>query len=270
MTGVDTGGLSIRDLCFSYGDRPVLKDIRLEVGQGELVGIVGPNGCGKSTLLKLISGVLKPESGTIYLGGDDASRLAPRRRAVQVAVVPQTPVVPATFTALEVVLMGRTPHLGLLQWEGRSDIEKTRRAMELTDCWDLAPKPVGTLSGGERQRVLIARALVQEAPILLLDEPTASLDLAYQTGVFDLIAELLTRQPGAVLVAIHDVTLAAQYCHRIAMLHQGRILIEGAPQEVLTPETIRTVYGVEADLLPHPATGMPVVLPRPRFSGQRL
>ena len=270
MTGVDTGGLSIQDLCFSYGDRPVLKDIRLEVGQGELVGIVGPNGCGKSTLLKLISGVLKPESGTISLGGTDASRLTSRQRAVQVAVVPQTPVVPATFTALEVVLMGRTPHLGLLQWERRSDIEKTRRAMELTDCWDLAPKPVGTLSGGERQRVLIARALAQEAPLLLLDEPTASLDLAYQTGIFDLITELLAKRGGGVVAAIHDVTLAAQYCHRIALLHQGGILVEGTPQEVLSPETIRTVYGVEADLFAHPVTGMPVVLPRPRSSGQRL
>ena len=270
MDGTDKAMLSIRDLSFGYDGHSVLNGISLDVGEGELVGIVGPNGCGKSTLLKLVSGVLRSQSGAILLRGSDATLLKPRRRAMQVAVVPQTPVVPPTFTALEIVLMGRTPHLSLLQWESREDLETTQRAMELTDCWELAGQPVGTLSGGERQRVLIARALAQEAPLLLLDEPTASLDLAYQAGVFDLIAGLLEKRGGAVLAAIHDLTLAAQYCHRIALLHEGRILVDGPVREVLTPQNIRTVYGVDADFLTHPTTGLPVVLPRPQPRAHHL
>lgn len=270
MDGMDRVVLSIRDLSFSYNDSSVLNGISLEVGEGELVGIVGPNGCGKSTLLKLVSGVLRSQTGRIFLHGSDATLLKPRQRATQVAVVPQMPVVPPTFTALEVVLMGRTPHLGLLQWETWEDLETTKQAMELTDCWELAEQPVGALSGGERQRILIARALAQEAPLLLLDEPTASLDLAYQSGVFDLIAGLLEKRGGAVLVAIHDLTLAAQYCHRIALLHEGRILVDGPVWEVLTPQNVRTVYGVAADFLTHPTTGLPVVLPRPTLGSSRL
>ncbi len=265
MVGVNKGALSIRDVSFGYNGHPVLGGISLEVGEGELVGVVGPNGCGKSTLLKLVSGVLQPHGGTISIGGVDVGGLSPRQLATRVAVVPQTAVVPPTFTALEIALMGRTPHLGLLQWESRDDYKKTQHAMEMTDCWDLANQPIGMVSGGERQRILLARALAQETPLLLLDEPTASLDLAYQTGVFDLVMRLLRERGGAVLAAIHDLTLAAQYCHRIALVHQGHILVEGTAQEVLTKEHLRTVYGVEADLLTHPTTGLPVVLPRPRY-----
>ena len=266
MVGVNKGVLSIRDVSFSYNGHSVLGGISLEVGEGELVGVVGPNGCGKSTLLKLVSGVLRPHGGAISIGGIDVGTLSPRQLATRVAVVPQTAVIPPTFTALEIALMGRTPHLGLLQWEGREDYRKTQQAMELTDCWDLANRPIGLVSGGERQRILLARALAQETPLLLLDEPTASLDLAYQTSIFDLVMRLLRERGGAVLAAIHDLTLAAQYCHRIALVHQGHILVEGTAHEVLTKEHLRTVYGVEADLLTHPTTGLPVVLPIPRYS----
>ncbi len=266
MVNARSAMLSIQDLSFSYGDRQVLSDGCLEVGEGEMVGVVGPNGCGKSTLLKLVNGVLSPLGGVISIGGVDAAGLTPRQRAIQVATVPQTPVIPPAFTALEIALMGRTPHLSLLQWEGRHDLATTQRAMELTDCWELAQQPIGKLSGGERQRVLIARALAQEAPLLLLDEPTASLDLAYQSGVFDLVTALLKQRGGGVLAAIHDLTLAAQYCHRIALLHGGHILAVGTPRDVLTRQNIETVYGVAIDLLTHPTTGTPVVLPRPRAS----
>lgn len=264
MAGADTSVLSIRDVSFSYNGHPVLESISLELGEGELVGVVGPNGCGKSTLLKLVSGVLQPHGGAISLGGVDVGTLSRRQLATRVAVVPQTAVVPPTFTALEIALMGRTPHLSLLQWESRDDYRKTQHAMELTDCWELANQPIGMVSGGERQRILLARALAQETPLLLLDEPTASLDLAYQTGVFDLVVRLLRERGCAVLAAIHDLTLAAQYCHRIVLVHQGRLLVEGTAGKVLTKENLRTVYGVEADLLTHPTTGLPVVLPRPR------
>ena len=255
--------LSVQGVHFGYGSKPVLQGLGLHLDRGEMVGLVGPNGSGKSTLLKLVSGVLRPQGGAIFIKEQDTQLLSTRQWARLVAVVPQNPVVPAHFTALEMVLMGRTPHLGLLQWEGTGDTEAVERAMRLTRCWELAHQPMGKMSGGERQRVLIARALAQEAPLLLLDEPTASLDLVYQTHTFDLVQQLQRTQGLTVLVAIHDLTLAAQYCHRLALLHRGAIHAEGHPEEVLTPEQLRTVYGAEVVLVCHPVTGLPVVLPVP-------
>lgn len=263
MSNANTKVLSIKDVSFSYGDKRVLRGINLDIKERELVGLVGPNGCGKSTLLKLVSGVMPPNDGTISLVGTNVNSLSPRQLARKVAVMPQTAEIPPTFTTFEIALMGRTPHLGLLQWENRNDYEKTQAAMEMTDCWDLANQPIGTVSGGERQRVLLARALAQETPLLLLDEPTANLDLSYQTSVFDLVVKLIQERGGAVLAAIHDLTLAAQYCDRIALVHQGSILSEGTAEEVFTKVNLRTIYGVEPVLGIHPTTGMPVVLPRP-------
>ena len=240
-----------------YRERPVLRDLSLEVREGEIVGVVGPNGSGKSTLLKTVSGVLTQQAGELSILGMVAAGLRPREWACLVAVVSQAPVLPPSFSALDIVLMGRTPHLGLLQWEGRRDLEVAQEAMELTQTWELAARSVGELSGGERQRLLIARALAQETPLLLLDEPTASLDLAYQTGIMDLLVSLQEERGGALLMALHDLTLAARYCGRLVMLQGGSVFVEGTPEEVLTQENIAAVYGTPVSLLPHPVYGTP-------------
>jgi iron complex transport system ATP-binding protein len=253
--------LIIQGLHFAYKDRRILQGLDLEACEGELVGVVGPNGAGKSTLLRLISGVLRPSQGSIRVNGVDLAQLRPSERARLVAVVPQSPQLPLSFRSIELVLMGRNPHLKLLQWEGRKDLEVVRRAMEMTDTWHLADRPLSTLSGGERQRALVALALAQDAPVMLLDEPTSSLDLAHQTGVMDLVGRVQRQRGGVTLVAMHDLTLAAQYCNLLVMLAEGRCYAAGPPGDVLTAENISRVYGADVFILPHPQGGTPVVLP---------
>ena len=253
--------LVIDDVHFGYGDDEVLAGLSIQVGEGELVGIVGPNGAGKTTLLRLVSGVLRPAKGRITVNGAELATLSSRDKARLVSVVPQNPRLPLSFPLIDLVLMGRNPHLKLLEWEGRRDLEIARRVMELTDTLHLGDRPLGTLSGGERQRGLVAMALAQQAPVMLLDEPTSSLDLAHQTGIMDLVRSVQQQRGGAVVVAMHDLTLAAQYCHRIVMLAGGRSYAEGRPEDVLTPEIISRVYEVQVHVLRHPQGGTPVVLP---------
>ena len=253
--------LRTEDLYFSYGTTAILQGISLEVREGEMLGLVGPNGAGKTTLLRIISGTLKPQTGEVYLDGANLRQLRPRDRARRVAMVPQNPAVPQGFTALEVVLMGRNPHLGLLQWEGAEDLEVCRRVMELTSTWEFAHRLISTLSGGERQRVFIARALAQEARLLLLDEPTAHLDIGYQADILDTIENIRREARITVVAAMHDLTLAAQYCNRMAALHQGIIFALGRPEEVLTPEVVSVAFGAEVSITKHPVHQTPVVLP---------
>ncbi len=177
------------------------------------------------------------------------------------AVVPQDPALPPTFDSLDCVLMGRTPHLRLLQREGARDLEAARRAMLATETWGFAGRPVGELSGGERQRVIVARALAQETPVLLLDEPTAHLDIGHQGAVLDLVRGLTRRDGKAVLAVVHDLTLAAHYCDRLIVLDAGRPRAEGVPGDVLQPELLREVYGAHVTVVAHPETGRPVVAP---------
>ena len=256
-----TAALDVTGLTVAYGPRVVLSDVSLSLQPGRLLGLVGPNGSGKTTLIRAISGVVAPRAGEVRLAGDDALRLSAREVALRTAVVPQNPHLPPAFTALELVLMGRTPHLGLLAAEGRADVEASRRAMQATDTWELAGRRIGELSGGERQRVLVARALAQETPLLLLDEPTAHLDVGHQAATLRLMARLCRSEGKAVLAAIHDLTLAAQFCDRLVMLHRGEVVAEGAPADVLTPERVRAVYGASVHVLSHPLTGRPVLAP---------
>ncbi len=254
--------LVVQDLHFGYGSEGVLRGFAMEVGRGEMVGIVGPNGVGKTTILRLISGVLSPSRGRVFVDGSDITTLTAAQRGRLVSVVPQNPRLPLGFKLLDLVMMGRNPHLGLLQWEGERDVEAARTAMEMTGLWRLADRAVGTLSGGEQQRAVVALALTQEAPVMLLDEPTSSLDLAHQTGILDLVTDVQHRLKGTVVMAIHDLTLAAQYCDRLVMLAGGREYADGAPRDVLTEENVSHVYGAEVFILSHPQHGTPVVLPR--------
>ena len=253
--------LDVRGLTVAYGARVALREVSLSLPVGELLGLVGPNGSGKTTLIRAVSGVVAPQAGGVSLDGDDALRLSPKEVALRVAVVPQNPQLPPAFTALELVLMGRTPHLKLLQGEGQADLRAARDAMLATDTWELAGRRIGELSGGERQRLLVARALAQETPLLLLDEPTAHLDVGHQAATLRLMARLCRSEGKAVLAAVHDLTLAAQFCHRLVMLHQGRVIADGAPGAVLTRERLRQVYGASLHVLSHPVTGRPVLAP---------
>ena len=253
--------LAARGVSFSYGPRSILRGIDLEALPGEVVGLVGPNGSGKTTLLRIASGVLTPQEGDVYVHGSRLPSLRPRDRARLVAMVQQSPAVPQGFSSLEVVLMGRNPYLGLLQWEGQKDIDVCREVMELTETWEYADRPVSTLSGGELQRVFIARALAQQAPVLILDEPTSHLDISYQTGVMDMIERIRRKTRITVLAAMHDLSLAAQYCSRIVALHEGSVAASGDPSEVLTEEVVSRVFGAAVSIVRHPVHGTPVVIP---------
>jgi iron complex transport system ATP-binding protein len=231
------------------------------VRPGEVLGLVGPNGSGKTTLIRAVTGAVRPVSGEVRLLGEDSSRLSQRERALRAAVVPQEPLLPDAFSALEIVLMGRTPHLRLLQNEGASDLAAAERAMRATGTWEFADRPAGELSGGERQRVVVARALAQEAPLLLLDEPTAHLDLGHQAGVLELVRGVCREEGRAVLAVVHDLTLAARYCDRLVLLSVGRVAAEGSAEDVLRSGLLTAAYGAPVEVFPHPRTGRPVVTP---------
>jgi len=261
--------LDIRGLTVDYStareQRVALRDVDLRIGAGELLGLVGPNGSGKTTLIRAVTNVVRPLAGEILIGGDNGRSLSQRELAQRLAVVPQDPVLPDGFSALDCVMMGRTPHLRLLQNEGAADYEAAQRAMRLTDTCELAERHVGELSGGERQRVVVARALAQETPVLLLDEPTAHLDIGHQARVLELMLSLCREQGKAVLAVVHDLALAALYCDRLVMLRAGgTVAAEGRAADILTPELLAEIYATCVDVFPHPQTGRPVVAPRLR------
>ncbi|MBI5287465.1 MAG: ABC transporter ATP-binding protein [Chloroflexi bacterium] len=253
--------LRIRGLSAGYPARPVLDGLDLDVARGELVVLLGPNGCGKTTLLRAITGVLPARAAAIILDGQDLAAMKPRRLARRVATVAQASALPERFTAFECVLMGRTPHLSLFQSEGSRDVAAVRAAMERTGCWDLRDRLADELSGGERQRVVIARALAQEPRLLLLDEPTSHLDLQHQVETFRLVLDLCRDQDLAALAVVHDVTLAATFADRVALMSGGRILACGPPAQVLREDLLRDVYGVAVRILAHPVTGRPIAVP---------
>ena len=253
--------LRLVNLSAGYGSRLILRGLSLEVQAGEVVALVGPTGAGKSTLIRVVSGVLPPRGGEARLDDSDLLRLSPAQRARLVAVVPQMARLPEAFTVGEIVLMGRTPHLPLWAGESRHDCEVAWRAMSRTHVQDLTERRIGELSGGEQQRVLLARALSQEPKVLLLDEPTAHLDLKHQVGVLELVRSLAREENLAVLMTLHDLNQAALYADRVALLQRGEIVAQGSPAEVFNAELLSRVYGVAVSVGVHPLRGTPIVLP---------
>jgi iron complex transport system ATP-binding protein len=253
----------IHDIECSYGSHQVLKGVNFEVAPGSFLGIIGPNAAGKSTLLKAITAALKPTQGVVYFRGKDLNKLSRRDLAKQVAVVPQDTEVNFPFTVLEVVMMGRHPHLGRFIHESEQDFEIVRQAMESAHCWHLRDRNALELSGGERQKVILARALAQEPQIILLDEPIAHLDLSAQLEVLNLLKEMNSYHGVTVIAILHDLNLAAQFSKQLIMLSQGRIFQAGTPEEVLTAENIKGVYNTDVLVIRHPLTGVPqiVILP---------
>lgn len=238
-----TAVLKVLDVACAYDSVGVLEGVTFSVGRGEFTGIIGPNGSGKTTLLKTISQILRPVRGVVLLSGEELSKIKPGKLARQMAVVPQETVVNFPFTVRDIVLMGRSPYLKRFQSEGPRDFEVVRRAMQITATDYLADRLITALSGGERQRVIIARALAQEPEILLLDEPTAHLDINNQVEILNLL-RFLSRERGLTVIAVfHDLNLAAQYCDRLILLRKGKIYRIGGPEEVVTAENIRKVYG---------------------------
>ena len=257
-----TALLEAERVSFAYGARAVLSEVDLAVAPGELVGVIGPNGGGKTTLVRLLSGVLAPRAGSVRFKGAALGAYRRRELARRLAVVPQDPTLEFPFTALEVVLMGRAPHLPALGFPRAHDLAVARTAMDRLDVTGLEDRPLERLSGGERQRVLLARAVTQEPEVLLLDEPTTHLDLRHQAGIYDIVAELRRTRGIAVVSVLHDLNLAALYCDRLVLLAGGRVACEGRPAEVLTPALLGAAYATEVYVGTHALTGGPIVLPR--------
>lgn len=255
--------LTLDQVSFSYGDTQVLHHIDLEVKQGEMVALLGPNGSGKTTLIKLASGVLHPQAGEIYLDGSNLRRLKRRQIAQRVAVVPQQFHMPFAFTLREVVLLGRTPFLKAFSDEGARDRQAVDSAMELIGIEKLRGRFFNELSGGERQKAILAMALVQEPRLLLLDEPTAHLDINHQTELLELVKRLNQEQGITVLGAMHDLNLAALYFQRLVLLKEGRIFADGPPNNVLTEETIKEVFSASVQVMKHPSIEAPHVVITP-------
>jgi iron complex transport system ATP-binding protein len=241
-------GIEIRDVSVHIMHAEILRDVSLDVASGEWLALIGPNGAGKTTLLRAIAG-LTPFDGHVLLDGADVAHMHARQRARTVAIVPQRPVLPPAMTVFEYVLLGRTPYIRYFDTEQASDIAVARDALSRLDIASFADRPLGSLSGGEQQRVVLARALAQEAPILLLDEGTSALDIGSQQQVLELVEELRLTDGFTVVSAMHDLTLAAQFAHTLALLSRGRLISVGPATDVLSVEMIREHYGAEVRIV---------------------
>jgi iron complex transport system ATP-binding protein len=256
--------ISASSISSRYGDRVVVHNISVEISPADFYGVIGPNGSGKSTLLKSLTGIIRPFSGSVRIYGKDILRLSPREIARSIAVIPQEVSILFPFTAREIVAMGRHPHVRRFGKESSLDLEVIERSMDETDTSDLADRYIDELSGGERQRVVIARALCQQPEALLLDEPTSHLDINHQVEIFELLTDLNRKRNLAVFVISHDLNICAEYCRELVMMKEGRIYRRGAPEEILTPEIVREVYGAEVSVLTNPMSAAPVVTVIPR------
>jgi iron complex transport system ATP-binding protein len=262
--------LQAADLTFGYGDTIVLHDVSLVIPDGAFVGIIGPNGSGKTTLLRLLAGTRRPQRGAVSLDGTPLSALGRAQIARRMAVVPQETHLAFDYTVLEVVLMGRYPHLGAFAIEGPEDIAFARQALAATGTLEFQERLFNTLSGGEKQRVVIAAALAQlssgssgsvSPAALLLDEPTAALDLKYQLETASLVKQLHHQHHLTVVMSTHDLNFAASLCDTLVLLKRGRVIASGAVDDVLTPAAIGDLYDVEAEIARHPRTGHLTVVP---------
>jgi iron complex transport system ATP-binding protein len=238
-----------------------LRDVTVRIPRGSLTGLIGANGCGKTTLLKLLSGVLSPDSGSVTLDGRALTSMSKRQVARRIAVVPQETHPAFEYTVLEMALMGRHPYLGPFQLEGPADLAIARESLTATGTAQLANRSYTSLSGGEKQRVIIASALTQSPEVLLLDEPTASLDLGYQLEIGALLRRLNKERTATMVMATHDLNLAASLCDTLVLMRQGRVLADGNTSDVLTSASVKQLYDVEADVRVHERAGHLTVVP---------
>jgi ABC-type cobalamin/Fe3+-siderophores transport system ATPase subunit len=253
--------LSVDHLSVKYGERRVLNDVSFSVPTGSILGVIGPNGAGKTTLIRALSGVLAVEHGEMQVDGKDLRRMSEQERARLVAVVPQARNLPPAFTGWEMVQLGRTPHLNWLGQLSLRDRQGVKLAMERAHTLELADRRLGDLSGGEQQRLLLARALAQEAPLMLLDEPTTHLDLQYQISLLDAVRALVDQGGLTVVMTLHDLNMVSRYADRLCLLVEGCLEASGTPDEVLDPELLSRVYHVPLQRMRGGEGGRPIILP---------
>lgn len=253
--------LTVQGLSAGYGDRTILRGLDLDVLPSRITAIVGANACGKSTLLRAMSRLLAPRAGQVLLDGKAIHRMAPRRLAQVMGLLPQSPIAPEGITVADLVSRGRHPHHGILSRWSRKDDEAVAAALEATKTLDLAERAVDELSGGQRQRVWIAMALAQETDVLLLDEPTTFLDISHQVEVLDLLTDLNHRRGTTIVMVLHDLNLAARYADHLVAMAGGTLHVQGAPEAVLTQDTVRAAFGLDSRIIPDPTSGRPMMLP---------
>lgn len=253
--------LDIRSLSAAYGEIIALDRVSLSINRGEILGLIGPNGAGKSTLIRVLSGILKAKAGEVLLNNLNITSYTPSQRARVLAVVPQARQLGGSFSVEQAVLLGRTAYLGFLGKPSKLDLEKTYWAMEQTDVIHLSGRTLAEISGGEQQRVLLARALAQDTPVLLLDEPTSHLDLRYQVNLLTLLKSLVKKQNLTVLMAMHDLNQVSGTADRVALLVDGCLHSTGTPEDVLTPENIKETYQTQVEIFNHPRTGKHFIIP---------
>jgi len=249
--------IDVNSVSFRYLKDWVLQDISFQVGKGEFIGVIGPNGSGKSTLLKILYRLLSPQKGEVRFEFVPLKKMSRKDIAKKIAVVAQETYPLFPFRVMEIVLMGRSPYLGHLMFESERDLEIAKKAMEWTEILPISERPIDELSGGERKRVFIARALAQEPEVILLDEPTANLDIHHQIEFLDLILSLNREKGLTIIMASHDLNLASEFCDRLILLQKGGVYQIGTPGEVITRENIESVYGCGVWVDQNPVSGMP-------------
>lgn len=254
--------LELTSISAGYGVHDVLHDVSLSVGRGAIAAVIGPNGCGKSTLMRCAAGLLTPSSGSVRIGGDDISSLSARERARRVALLPQRFEGGGELRAWEMVMLGRTPFLGPYGAPSKNDERIVHEALQTVEAAAFAARPMSELSGGEAQRVMLARALAQQAPVLLLDEPTSNLDLRFQMEVLSLVKRLARDRELCAVLVLHHLNLAAQVADAMLLMSHGRTIASGAPADVMTDANLSAVFQVPLDVAPHPRTGRPHAVAR--------
>ena len=258
---IESARLRTERLDVGYGDHTVVKQLDLTVHDGGVTTIIGPNGCGKSTLLRAMARLLKPQSGQVILDGKQIHSMPTREVATALAMLPQSPLAPEGLIVRDLVSRGRHPRQSWLRQWSKDDEDHVNETLAWTSMTDLADRAIDELSGGQRQRAWIAMALAQDTDLLLLDEPTTYLDLSHQIEVLDLVRKLNERRGRTIVMVLHDLNLAARYSDRLVAMHDGQLVAEGSPADVLTTQMLRTTFNLDAQILHDPVSGRPMVIP---------